>query len=170
MTQLPGAPRTVGWADRPVLRGVADVEAIAFGPNRVAFILSGEDTAGGYSLSDFTMAAPPAPGPPPHVHEDADECVYVLEGRLEMGVGAERMTGTAGSVMLAPRGALHSLVNVGTGPARFIVVLAAPGFEGFWREMADLRARAGGPPDPDVVLALQRKYHMSTGGEARRLE
>jgi mannose-6-phosphate isomerase-like protein (cupin superfamily) len=116
------------------------------------------------------MAAPPAPGPPPHVHEDADECVYVLEGTLEMGVGDDLTTGGAGSVMLAPRGTLHSLVNRGDGPARFIVVLTPPGYEGYWREMSELRARLGGPPDPETTLALQQRYHMGTGGEARRYE
>jgi mannose-6-phosphate isomerase-like protein (cupin superfamily) len=121
-------------------------------------------------LTDFTMAPPPAPGPPPHIHEDADECVYVLDGTLEMGLGAERITGSAGSLMLAPRGTRHSLVNVGPGPARFLVVLTAPGFERYWREMADLGARSSGPLDPDVVLGLQRKYRMNTGGEVRRLE
>lgn len=124
--------------------------------------------AGAYSLSDFTMAAPPAPSPPPHVHEDAHECVYVLEGTLEMSVGEDKLTGGPGSLMLAPRGTLHSLANAGPGPARFIMALSPPGFEGFWREMADPRARIGGPPDPETVVALQHTYHMSTGGEARR--
>jgi quercetin dioxygenase-like cupin family protein len=165
----PSEGRTVGWATRGVVRDAANVERTAFGPNQVTFVLSGDDTGGTYSLTDFTMAAPPAPGPPPHIHEDADECVYVLEGTLEMGVGDERIIGAAGSVMLAPRGTLHSLVNLGPGPSRFIVVLAAPGFEGYWREMADLAARSSGPPDPEVVSGLQRKYRMNTGGAVRRL-
>lgn len=170
MTAPSESGRSVGWARRGLLREAANMEATAFGPNHVVFVLSGDDTGGTYSLTDFTMAAPPAPGPPPHIHEDADECVYVLEGTLEMGLGEERVSGAPGSVMLAPRGTLHSLVNVGPGPARFIVVLAAPGFEGYWREMADLRARSSTPPDRDVVLGLQRKYRMNTGGEVRRLE
>lgn len=162
--------RTVRWATRGVLRDAGSTERTALGPNQVVFVLSGEDTGGTYSLIDFTMAAPPAPGPPPHIHEDADECVYVLEGTLEMGLGDERRTAAAGSVMLAPRGTLHSLANVGPGPARFVVVLAAPGFEGYWREMAALAARSPGPPDPDLVRDLQAKYRMTTGGAVRRLE
>jgi quercetin dioxygenase-like cupin family protein len=152
-----------------VLRSPGDVEVAAFGPNRVAFVLGGADTGGAFSLTDFTMAAPPAPGPPPHVHEDADECVYVLEGTLEMGVGGDRLVGPAGSIMLAPRGSLHSLANAGPGPARFVVVLAPPGFEGFWREMSEAQARLGGPLEPATVRGLQHKHHMSAGGEVRRL-
>jgi hypothetical protein len=36
--------------------------------------------------------------------------------------------------------------------------------------MAELRARLGGPPDPETALALQRKYHLATGCEARRFD
>jgi quercetin dioxygenase-like cupin family protein len=154
----------------PVVRLGDEIEVADLGPNRAAFAIAPVETGGTFSLTDFTMAPPPAPGPPPHAHEDADECVYVLEGTLRMGVGDMERTGGPGSVMLAPRGMLHSLVNVGPGPARFVVVLCPGGFEGFWREMAALRARGGGPPDPDAVLELQDRFHMTTGRVARRLE
>ena len=150
-------PLSPGVAPAALLRAARDVHVVQLGPNRASFPLAGPDTAGAYSLSDFTMAAPPAPSPPPHVHEDADECVYVLEGTLEMGVGEDRLTGGPGSLMRAPRGTPHSLVNAGPGPARFIVVLSPPGFEGFWREMADLRARIGGPPDPEIAVGCSTR-------------
>jgi quercetin dioxygenase-like cupin family protein len=140
------------------------------GPNRAVFALSGDETGGKYSLTAFTMAPPPAPGPPPHIHEDADEAIYVLDGTLELGIGEQKLTGSAGSVMLVPRGTLHSLVNVGSGPAHVLVILSPPGYEGFWREIAELRATLGGPPDPEMVLALQRKYHLATDGQARRFD
>ena len=150
-----------------VLRTQGQLESVVLGPNRVSFPIGAPDTGGDYSLTDFTMAAPPAPGPPPHVHEDSDECVYVLDGLVEMGIGDERIEGSAGSVMLVPRGRLHSLANVGSGTARFVVILSPSGYEGFWREMAELRARTGAPPDAETTRALQVKYHMSTS-EARR--
>ena len=153
-----------------VLRAGTEVETVAMGPNRIAFLLTGADTSGRYSLTDFTIAAPPALGPPPHIHEDADEAVYVLEGTLEMGIGEEVMTGSPGGVMLVPRGTRHSLRNLGPGPARILVVLTPPGFEGFWREVAGYQATHGAPPDPETMRALQRTYHMETGGAARRLD
>ena len=159
-----------GWAPRGILRGSEDAESANLGPNRAVFPLTGDETGGRYSLTEFVMAPPPAPGPPPHIHEDADEAVYVVEGTLEMGIGVQKLTGTAGSVMLVPRGTLHSLINPGPGPARMLVILSPPGYEGFWREMAELRARLGGPPDPETVLALQRKYHMASGGASRRFD
>jgi hypothetical protein len=50
------------------------------------------------------------------------------------------------------------------------VILSPSGYEGFWREMAELPAKLGGPPDGETTLTLQRKYHLSTGGEARRFD
>ena len=153
-----------------ILRPVGDAPSGALGPNQAVFSLSAEETGGKYSLTEFTMAPPPVPGPPPHIHEDADEAIYVLDGTLEMGIGDQCVTGSAGAVMLVPKGMLHSLANPGPGPARMLIILSPPGYEGFWREMAELRARLGGPPDAETTLALQRKYHLSTGGEARRFE
>jgi hypothetical protein len=86
----------------------------------------------------------------------------VLEGELEMGLGDQKLVDSAGSVMLVPRGPLQSLANPGPRPARMLIILSPPGYEGFWREMAELRARLGGPPDPETALALQRKYHLAT--------
>lgn len=162
-----GAP---GWAPAGILRQAGDAPEAELGPSRATFPLSGDETGGRYSLTEFTMAPPPAPGPPPHIHEDADEAIYVLEGTLEMGIGEQSLIGSAGSVMLVPRGTLHSLANAGPGPARILVILSPPGYEGFWREMAELRAKLGGPPDPETVLGLQRKYHLATGGQARRFD
>lgn len=144
------------------LRDSDGAEQVALGPNRVVFTLRGDETGGRLSLTEFVMAPPPAPGPPPHAHEDADETVYVLDGTLEMSIGERTLTGTAGAVMFVPRGVFHDLANPGPGPARMLVILTPPGYEGFWREMAALQSGPDGPPDVETVRALQRRYHLAT--------
>jgi quercetin dioxygenase-like cupin family protein len=79
------------------------------------FSLGGGETGGKYSLTESALAPPPAPGPPPNIHEDADEAIYVLEGTLEVGIDDRRLTGSAGAVMLVPKGMRHSLVNADPG-------------------------------------------------------
>ncbi len=138
------------------------------GPNAVTFLLSGEETGGAYSLTEFELAAPPAPGPPVHVHTRGDEAAYVLEGELELRLGDRAVRGRAGDVIYVPAGGTHNVANIGPGPARILIVLSPPGFEGYWREMAGLPL-VGGHADPRAVLALQEKYGMDTGGEIRRL-
>jgi len=109
----------------------------------------------------------------PNIHEDFDEAIYVLEGMLQMEVGGQAISATPGAVVLAPKGTLHALASAGSDAARFLVILSPPGYEGFWREMGELRAAGGpdgAPPSAELVLALRRKYHLATGGEVRRFD
>jgi quercetin dioxygenase-like cupin family protein len=152
-----------------VLRAADATEAVQLGSNRVTFAIAGSETGQAYSLTDFVMAPPPAPGPPPHIHPDSDEVVYVLEGQLMMSVGEQTLTGGPGAVMLAPRGTRHSLANPGPDFARLLVILSPPGYEGFWRETAQLQAQQG-PLEPAMIRALQEKYHLVTDGEVRQFD
>jgi mannose-6-phosphate isomerase-like protein (cupin superfamily) len=49
---------------------------------RLDFLATGETTGGHYSLFHVFIPAGP-PGPLPHIHRDADEFFFVLEGRVE---------------------------------------------------------------------------------------
>lgn len=158
-----------GAAPGAILRPAEEGEEVGLGPNRVAFVLGGTETGGRYSLTAWTMAPPPAPTPPVHIHEDADEAVYVVAGALTCQVGDRALAAGPGAVALVPRGTPHTLANPGPAPARFLVVLSPPGFEGYWRATARLLA-AGGSPDPSEVLALQQRYQMASSGAARRFE
>lgn len=151
-----------------ILRDVGNVESVSLGPNRVDFLLGGDDTGGAYSLTAWTMAPLPAPGPPMHIHLDADEAVHVIDGVLECRINDDTFTAGAGGMVLVPRGTLHTVANPGPHPARFLVILQPPGFEGYWREMARLTA-TNGQPAQERVLQLQRTYHMQSEA-ARRFD
>jgi quercetin dioxygenase-like cupin family protein len=145
-----------------------DAQTVALGPNRVTFLLSREQTGQKYSLTEFAAAPPPTPSAPVHIHHDADEVVYVLEGEFQFTVEGQTIPATAGSFVLVPKGTPHTVANTGTEGGKILVVLSPPGFEGYWREMSALLAASSGPPDPAQVLALQQRYHMDTGGQARQ--
>jgi len=57
--------------------------------------------------------------------------------------------------------------NIGTSLGRMLVVFT-PGFEHFWLERAHLMATFGDQVDPELLLALQDKYHADMGGRARQ--
>lgn len=141
---------------------------VALGPNRVTFLLAGEQTGGIFSLTEFAAAPPPAPAAPLHRHWDADETLYILEGTFQFVVDGQARPAPAESFIFIPRGTLHTVENIGTGMGRMLVFLTPPGFEQFWAERAQQLATYGPQVDPALVVALQEKYHMDTGGQARQ--
>lgn len=112
--------------------------------------------------------APPSPGPPIHIHRTGDEAAYVVDGELEFQLDHKVIKASAGSVIFVPKGTTHNVTNLGPGKAEIIIILSPPGFEGYWREMAE-PPLTNGRPNPQAVLALQVKYKMDTGGQIRQL-
>ena len=155
-------------AQPPVIADTNEVKTVSLGPNRVAFLLRGEQTKGHYSLTEFTIAPPPAPGPPMHIHKAEDELTYVLEGEIEFVLEERSERASVGSFFLVPKGTPHTLSNAGPGAARILVVLTPPGFEGYWEEASKLLEASRGDPDPARMRGLQEKYHMDAGGQVRR--
>jgi quercetin dioxygenase-like cupin family protein len=143
-------------------------QRVALGPNRVSFLLSGEQTGGRLSLTEFTAAPPPAPPAPVHRHLDADETLYILEGDFQFIYDGQIIPAPAGSFIFIPRGVSHNVENIGATAGRMLVILTPPGFEGFWAERAQMLASGGNQIDPAVLQALQEKHHVDMGGRVRQ--
>lgn len=142
--------------------------SVALGPNRVTFLISGEQTGGQFSLTEFAAAAPPAPSAPIHQHLDADETLYILEGNFQFIVDGRTIPAPVGSSLFIPKGTPHTIENTGNSIGRMLVILTPPGFEQFWAERAKLLATFGNAVDPSLIVALQEKYHLDMGGQARQ--
>jgi quercetin dioxygenase-like cupin family protein len=113
--------------------------------NRV--LLRGEESGGAAAIVENTMPAG-APGPPLHSHA-FDEAFYVLDGELTVQVDDQVTTAHPGELIFAPRGAPHTLANLGIAPARFLLVLTPAGFE---REFARRAAKEAGTEPPKWAL------------------
>lgn len=74
------------------------------------------------------------PGPPPHHHEDADECFYVISGRLGVMLEDEWTQLGPGEYVNVPRGTVHTFRNEGPDEARVITGFEPHGFEEFFLE------------------------------------
>jgi mannose-6-phosphate isomerase-like protein (cupin superfamily) len=74
------------------------------------------------------------PGPPPHHHEDTDECFYVIAGRLGVMLGDGWTSLGPGEYMNVPRGTVHSFRNEGPDDVRVITGFEPQGFERFFLE------------------------------------
>src|ERR1700734_2709782 len=80
-------------------------------------LVSGEDTAGRYTLID--MHVPPGGGPPPHRH-DFEEMFTILEGELELTFRGEHTVARAGETVNVPANAPHAFTNASGESARLL--------------------------------------------------
>jgi mannose-6-phosphate isomerase-like protein (cupin superfamily) len=124
--------------------------------------LASEDARGAYSMMQQT--SPPQGGPPPHIHHNVDEALYVVEGEVEFLVGDRTTRVTAGSLAYVPKGTLHTFKNVGTSPSRVLAIISPGGFEKFFLEAGERATEGSSPPEgePDVgrIVEIGQKYGL----------
>jgi quercetin dioxygenase-like cupin family protein len=92
-------------------------------------LLTGDDTAGRYTLID--MHVPPGGGPPPHRH-DFEEMFTVLEGEVELTFRGEHSVARAGETVNVPANAPHAFTNASGEPARLLCMCSPAGQENFF--------------------------------------
>jgi quercetin dioxygenase-like cupin family protein len=108
-------------------------------------LLSGDDTAGRYTLID--MHVPPGGGPPPHRH-DFEEMFTVLEGEVELTFRGEHMVARAGETVNVPANAPHAFTNASGQPVRLLCLCSPSGQEEFFLEVGVPVATRTEPPPP----------------------
>lgn len=136
-------------------------------------LLTGQDTAGRYSLID--MHIPPGGGPPPHRH-DFEESFTVLEGEIEATFRGQHSTVRAGQTINIPANAPHQFRNKSEQPARLLCICSPAGQEEFFMQLGvPVATRTTAPPKPDPageaefiakVRALAPKYRTELLKEA----
>ncbi len=128
-------------------------------------LLSGDDTAGRYTLID--MLVPPGGGPPPHRH-DFEEMFSIIEGEVEFTFRGVKLIAKAGETINVPANAPHVFTNSSAHPARLLCMCTPPGQEKFFAEVGiPLTSRTEAPPKLDEAaqksfmeksIALMPKY------------
>jgi mannose-6-phosphate isomerase-like protein (cupin superfamily) len=87
-------------------------------------------------LSNVEVAvAPRQMGPSPHMHQDLDELMYVIEGTATVMIGAEVYEVKAGGWNFRPRGIMHSFWNASDKNLRFIDFFFNQNFEDYLEEL-----------------------------------
>lgn len=95
----------------------------------VTFLETSEETSGERTLAELEVA--PGGKVTPHYHLSYTERFLVLEGRLSLQRGDERLVLEPGDEATVPVGTLHAWTNAGTEPAVAHIELrpGQPGFE-----------------------------------------
>ena len=138
-SENPDAPAT------PAISSRRTAEAIWLDRGCWSVLADAASTSGSYSV--FEVAHPRGLINEPHIDDDADLAVYLLDGELEtlLDHRVERLR--PGSFGFAPRGTVQA-VRVTSETARFIAIYTAPGQERLLRAFGTPAAEPVLPP-PD---------------------
>lgn len=135
----------------PKVTSVHDDKDTLMGGNRQV-LLSSKETEGDVYLVEGIM--PPGSSVPLHIHRHEDELFHVLQGKVEVVLGEETITGKAGDIIYLPRGVQHAISTQGEETAKVLnYVIPGRGFEQFFSEMSALGK--GAPKEELAMLAAQ---------------
>ena len=132
----------------------------------------GEQTDG--RLFQMLVTYPRGAAPPLHIHHDADETFFVLDGEVAIFVGDQRYECTAGDFVLGPRGVAHTFI-VRSEWAELLASFSPAGIEGLFAAMAPaVLAGEAAPtpsmPDQDEFVRLMAKHECEFVGPPPTLD
>lgn len=120
-------------------------------------LVTGEETAGRYTLID--MHVPSGGGPPPHRH-DFEEMFTVLDGEVQVTFRGQTIVARTGETINVPANAPHAFTNSTNAPARLLCMCTPPGQEEFFvlvGQPVGTRTEAPPPLDADARAAFITK-------------
>jgi quercetin dioxygenase-like cupin family protein len=151
--------------------GVADVWwPFSAGVARYTHKLTGAQTDG--RLFQVLVTTPQGAAMPLHVHRDADETLYILDGELTYYIGDTEIPANAGDSVFIPRGCAHTFL-VRSEQARMLVTFGPAGVEGFFCGLGSDARRSQLPteaPDPELFAAVADRYQMDILGPPPTLD
>jgi quercetin dioxygenase-like cupin family protein len=103
-------------------------------------------------VSEYVLEPGTEPGDP-HYHANHSDAFYVIEGEVEFQTEGRTVRASAGTLVVAPRGAVHAF-PVATGSRARFLNMHTPNldFDGYLRKLNEMRAR-GEKPDDEFLKA-----------------
>ncbi len=133
--------------------------SIHLGGFKMSVKAAGEQTNGAFSLLE--AAEPAGFGPPLHIHRDAAEAFYVLEGEYVIFLDGREFVCPAGSFIFIPAGLPHGF-RVGGVASRKLNLYAPAAMVGYFDDVA--AATQAGDVDPDQLSEIALRYAMEVIG------
>ncbi|MDT4974195.1 MAG: hypothetical protein QOG22_4338 [Pseudonocardiales bacterium] len=118
-----------------------------------------ESTSGAFSLLEADE--PAGFGPPMHIHHDAAEAFYVLEGEYLIFLEDREFSCPAGSFVFIPAGELHGF-RVGPTRSRKLNIYTPAAMVGYFDELSE--AVRAGNADPQSLSQTALRYSMEVLG------
>ena len=146
-------------ADAPFVLQPGEGQSIDLGGFLMTVKATAEATNSAFTLLEATE--PPRFGPPMHIHRDAAEAFYVLEGEYLIFIDDREIRCPAGSFIYIPAGAVHGF-RVGEVPSKKLNLYVPQAMVGYFDELA--AAIAAGEADDERLGAIAERYGMEVLG------
>jgi quercetin dioxygenase-like cupin family protein len=166
-------PRDSGTSAAPATRGFVlgpdDGEPYHWLGTLTLTKVMGTSTTGNLDIVDHRV--PPGYAPPRHVHQDADEVFYLIDGKLEVSCGDDTWQAGPGSLIFLPRRVPHQFTAASDGPARTLLINAPAGFGDVIVALGDpapgldMSAPDAPVPSPDRMSSVQSAYGIAPAGD-----
>ena len=148
-----------GVGSRAFVLRPGEGRAIDLGGFQMSVKATTEQTDGAFSLLE---ANEPADfGPPLHIHHDAAEAFYVLEGEYIIFVDGREFVSPAGSFIFIPAGVPHGF-RVGATPSRKLNFYFPAAMIGYFDDLS--AAIRQGEVDENVLADVARRHSMEIVG------
>jgi quercetin dioxygenase-like cupin family protein len=146
--------------DRAFIQMPGDGRVLNMGPFQMTVKADADQTGG--TLTVLEAEEPAHFGPPLHIHDDAAEAFYVLDGEYVMFVDGDEYRCPAGSFIYIPAGTRHGF-RVGATPSRKLNIYLPAAMVGYFDELAESEA-TGTALDADELTTLAARYAMRVLG------
>jgi mannose-6-phosphate isomerase-like protein (cupin superfamily) len=145
-----------------------DTSAYWFYRDLVTIHVSGEQTGWRFCVVEFLQ--PPDEWTPLHVHRDADQTQYVLEGELTVYLPDRSLVLGPGECVNTPMNVPHTEHVTSAGPARVLDLNVPAGFDEFIAKAGEpaaeptLPSAQGPPPDIERSAAIAAEHRIELLG------
>jgi quercetin dioxygenase-like cupin family protein len=121
----------------------------------IRIVLTGEDTAGAFAVSQQALA-PRALAGPLHRHANEAGFIQVLSGVIGAQLGTEVVYADPGATVFVPRNVSHTFWNESDNRVEVLEIFTPAGLEAWFRELAEIVSSASF--DLDTIVESGRKY------------
>ena len=149
----------MGAANRGFVLKPGAGRAIDLGGFQMSVKASAQETDLAFSLLEATE--PPNFGPPLHIHRDAAEAFYILEGEYIIFLDGEEFSCPAGSFIYIPAGVPHGF-RVGKVASRKLILYTPAAMVGYFDDLSE--AIVSGTASDELLSEIADRYSMEVIG------
>ena len=146
---------------QPFIVGPGQGRVLDLGNFEAVILADASATSGAFTVLQ-TQGEPSDFGPPMHVHRDAAEAFFVLEGTYLMYVEQRQEFCPPGSFVYVPPNGPHTFQVVSAEPGKKLNIFSPAAMVGFFEELA--QAEANGTATPELLSHISERHGMGIVG------